>query len=116
MIFIIDDNTAFATCVQKAAGEEAKVFQDAVAAMREIDESGVPELIFMDILLTGPDGISFLNEMASYEDTGRVPIVITTELPVKMSELSEYGVVGVLNKDTMTPGEVRNYVQKFARR
>jgi CheY-like chemotaxis protein len=74
----------------------------------------LPELIFMDIVLTGPDGFSFLNELISYKDTAEVPVVVVSALNLEKYNLNIYGVVGILNKDTMKPEDIKGYVTKYA--
>ncbi len=112
MIFVIDDDEIMAECVARATGKETKIFADAYAAMAAIDEE-LPEMIFLDILLTGPDGFTFLNELVSYSDTAKVPVVITSSLNLGDSDLSGYGVVGILNKAEMLPEDVRRYVERY---
>ena len=73
------------------------------------------ELIFLDILLDGPDGFTFLNELISYDDTVKIPIVIVSSLDFKKQDLSVYGVVGVLDKEKMIPKEIKKYVDEYAR-
>lgn len=115
MIFVIDSDIEMAKCVARACeGHDVKIFSDAVVAMQAISEK-VPELIFLDVMLVGPDGFSLLNEMISYTDTAKVPVVIVSDLNFDKVDLNVYGVVGVLNKDMMTPAEVKEYVAKYAR-
>jgi CheY-like chemotaxis protein len=115
MIFVIDDDKIMAECVAKACGEKGvRIFGDALAAVGAL-EDGLPEMIFMDVMLTGPDGFTMLNELISYPDTMKIPIVIVTAMRLSSLDLSEYGVVGVLNKDTMTPTEIKEYVRKYCR-
>ncbi len=113
MIFVIDDDVSMAECVARACKTDARIFTNAISAMEEIAAGVMPELIFLDILLDGPDGFTFLNELVSYTDTGRIPIVIVSSLNYTKSDLSNYGVVGYLNKDTMLPQEIRQYVEKY---
>lgn len=116
MILVIDDDKIMAECIVRACGEcETRVFQNAIEAMNYIAETGVPELIFLDILLDGPDGFTFLNELISYADTALVPVVIVSSLNFLGRDLSVYGVVGVLNKDTMRPEEIRSYVEEYTK-
>ena len=96
------------------SGQEVRIFHDALAAMQALSDD-LPELIFLDIMLTGPDGFSFLNEMISYTDTARVPVVIVSGVDFKGVNLDIYGVVGVLNKDTMKPEDVKKYVAEYTR-
>ena len=113
MIYVIDDDEIMAECIVRAVGKDAKIFTDAYAAMMAISDSELPEMIFLDILLTGPDGFTFLNELVSYTDTAKVPVVIVSSLDFGDKDLSAYGVVGVLNKDKMTPQEIKEYVEQY---
>ncbi|MBR5647848.1 response regulator [Candidatus Saccharibacteria bacterium] len=113
MIFVIEDDPIMARCIKNAAGADARIFSNAIEAMQALDEE-MPKLIFLDILLTGPDGFTFLNEMISYPDTAKIPVVIVSSLDFGSKDLSVYGVVGILNKDTMTPDDIKDYVRKYA--
>lgn len=115
MIFVIDSDEITANCVAKATQRETRVFSNAIEAMMAITDGEMPELILMEVLLMGPDGFTFLNELISYEDTAKIPIVIISTVDFGGRDLSTYGVVGVLNKDTMLPEEVLSYVEKYAR-
>lgn len=113
MIYVIDDDEIMAECIVRAVGKDVKIFTDAYAAMMAISGGELPEMIFLDILLTGPDGFTFLNELVSYTDTAKVPVVIVSSLDFGDKDLSAYGVVGVLNKDKMTPQEIKEYVEQY---
>ena len=115
MIFVVDDDKVMGGCVARACGgsDEARVFTNGIEAMEAISEGEVPRLIFLDILLDGPDGFTFLNELVSYSDTAKIPVVVATSLDLSGQDLSAYGVVGVLSKETMRPEEVREYVEQY---
>lgn len=114
MIFIIEDDRTFANCLKRYLGErKSKIFSNIIDAIRHIDEE-LPDLIFLDIMLTGPDGFTLLNELASYPDTAKIPVVIVSSLNFQNVDLSIYGVVGVLNKDNLTPKEVTDYVKRYS--
>lgn len=115
MILIIDDDAVMAGCIAKAVRGfgEVRIFSNAIEAMNLIAGGELPGLIFLDILLDGPDGFTFLNEMVSYKDTAAIPVVVVSSLDFSNKDLSGYGVVGVLNKDTMTPSEVKEYAKKY---
>jgi CheY-like chemotaxis protein len=116
MILVIDDDKIMAGCIARACGARTtRIFQNAIEAMEYITETGAPELIFLDILLDGPDGFTFLNELISYADTALVPVVVVSSLDFSGRDLSAYGVVGALNKDTMRPEEIRSYVEEYAK-
>lgn len=113
MIFIIDDDEIMAECVAGYCGnKEVKIFSNGIEAMAAIDDE-LPELIFLDIMLDGPNGFTFLNELVSYDDTANIPIIIMSSLNLKDINLEDYNVKGILNKDTMTPREVKQYVNEF---
>ncbi len=115
MIFVIDDDEIMAECVANATGEETRIFTDAYMATSAIAEGELPEAIFLDVLLNGPDGFTFLNDLMSYSDTAKIPVILVTSLKMERRDLSSYGVVGLLNKDTMTPEDVRRYVEQYAK-
>lgn len=91
---------------------ETKIFRDAISAISEISDDQ-PDLIFLDILLTGPDGFTFLNEIVSYEDTGKIPVVIISSLDFQLESLKNYNVVKILNKDTLLPSDLRAVAQEI---
>ena len=114
MILVIDDDKIMAECIARACRgvDEVKVFGNAIEAIQDLEKE-LPQLIFLDILLDGPDGFTFLNELMSYYDTAKVPVVIVSSLDFAGRDLSAYGVVGVLDKSTMTPQEIRAYAEKY---
>lgn len=115
MIYIIEDNELMAECIADACkGHECKVFHEAVSAISEMSEEN-PDLIFLDVLLTGPDGFTFLNEIMSYEDSSKIPIVIVSSLDLSRLNLKSYGVVEVLNKDTMHPKDIKRLADRYAK-
>ncbi len=115
MIFVIDDDEIMAECVARAITSDTRIFTNAIEAMNEIAKGNIPDLIFLDILLSGPDGFTFLNELMSYDDTIKIPIVIISSLDFKNKDLSSYGVVGILNKDMMVPEDIKYYARKYAK-
>ena len=115
MIFIIDDDLLMAKCIGRACQTEYRMFADAFSAMDAITAGNLPDLIFLDVLLSGPDSFTFLNELSSYEDTAQIPVVIVSSLELARRNLENYGVVGFLNKDTMLPAEIRRFVEKYTK-
>ena len=119
-IFIIDDDELFADCIEHAIEKSAvknlkiRKFKNALDAMNSL-ESPLPSLIFLDILLPGADGFTFLNELASYPDTAKIPVVLVTSLALPETDLSIYGIKGILDKETMKPEEVIDYVHRLVK-
>ena len=117
MILVIDSDRVMGKCVLrtlKKNGFEGIFFDNAILAMEFVSKN-VPDVIFMDVMLSGPDGFTFLNEMMSYEDTMKVPLIIYSEKDFSKVELKDYGVVGFLNKTTMYPEEIVDYAKKYAK-
>lgn len=116
MVLVVDSDEVFGKCVVstlKKAGFDGHLSNNAIFAMNDI-ASEVPKLIFLEPMLTGPDGFTFLNEMASYVDTMKVPVVLISDKDFSGFDLSEYNVVGVLNKNTVKPEEVLSYAREYA--
>lgn len=116
MIYVIDDDEIMCDLIAKACGDEFRVrkFSNAIEAMAMLDEE-MPSLIFLDVLLDGPDGFTFLNELLSYTDTAKIAVVIVSSLDFRGRDLTEYGVVGVLDKAKMLPEDILEYAKKYAK-
>ena len=117
MILVIDSEEVFGKCVVRALrknGFDAELSNNGIEAMEIISEGGAPEMVFIDVMLTGPDGFTFLNEMASYADTLEVPIVIVSEKDFSNFDLGDYGAVGCIDKNTMKPEMVVEYARRYA--
>lgn len=112
MIFVIDDDDIMAECIAHATKKPTRIFHNAIEAMAAL-EDGIPDLIFLDVLLDGPDGFTFLNELMSYQDTEKIPVIIVTSLDMKVENLEDYGVVAMIKKEEMTPKEIKKYVDQF---
>lgn len=125
LVYILEDDEIMAGCIAAAAKKarlahsseqrpiKIKHFKDAVSAAQSLDSNNLPQIIFLDILLTGPDGFTFLNEIASYDDTNKIPVVIISSLNFSGKDLSAYNVVGILDKETMLPAEITKYTEEY---
>lgn len=100
-----------ALSVQQIKDVEVEIFGDVITAVQALD-AGLPQLIFLDILLDGPDGFTLLNELNSYSDTAEIPIIIASSLSFSRQDLLPYGVVEVLNKETMTPEQITDIARE----
>jgi CheY-like chemotaxis protein len=79
----------------------------AIAAMSAVDDVQ-PDVIILDVLLSGNTGFALLHELQSYGDTGAIPIILCTNLAADMSikDLTPYGVRRILDKTTMLPDDL----------
>lgn len=116
MIYVIDDDEIMAECIAGACkGFRVQSFTNAINAMNAMSEGELPDLIFLDILLDGPDGFTFLNELASYSDTAKISIIIISSLDFSGKDLSAYGIVEFLDKSTMRPEKVYELACEYAK-
>ena len=80
MIFCVEDDSSIRDLMLYAlstAGFEAKGFADSVEFWSAIKEE-MPELIMLDIMLPGEDGISILKKLRSQTATADVPVILAT--------------------------------------
>jgi CheY-like chemotaxis protein len=111
---VIDDDFLMAEVLGGVSGKEARIFHNGIDAMKALNDV-TPELIILDILLVGPTGFSFLNELQSYDDTGKIPVILVSSVAdgVKVDDLAEYGVVAVFDKALILPEELKAEVEKW---
>lgn len=77
MIYVVEDDMAIRNLVTYAfteKGYEVKSFEDGHSIVEEIKENPC-ELLLLDLMLPGKDGISILNEVREFSD---VPVIILT--------------------------------------
>ena len=118
-IFIIEDDPDFAEIYQKHLARNftetpVRIFYNAIeanAAFSELSEEELPSLIILDVLLTGPDGFTLLNELLSYPETSQIPVLLISSLNLGQMSLQAYNVRAILNKETFTPADFVNQVQ-----
>lgn len=110
--FILEDDSIFARLFSKSLhrafpDSTVSIFENAIDAINALpDGCTPPSVIILDVLLTGPDGFTFLNEIASYSDLSNIPIIIVSSLNFPMQTLESYNVKKILNKATMTPQDL----------
>ncbi|MCL1840061.1 response regulator [Candidatus Saccharibacteria bacterium] len=111
VVFAVDDDGEWLGYYERLLGEsyDVELFQDGVAVMERTAEV-VPDVMILDVLLTGPTGFSVLNEMQSHEDLASVPVIVVSGVSVK-EDLTEYGVVKVFDKGEMRPEELLGAVR-----
>lgn len=117
MILVVTSDAVIGKCLERTLKKNnflRQVSNNVIEAIELISEDLIVDLIFLDILLTGPDGFTLLNELASYPDTMKIPIVLMGEKDFLKFDFKAYNVVGFLNKNTMTPEEVVDYAKQYA--
>ena len=114
MIYVIEDDRGWESYYRRLLKrDDVKFFHDGVAAIAEMDEE-VPDLVILDVLLTGPTGFAVLNEMRSYPELMNVPAAIVSSVTLGSDIAEKYGVVATFDKGKMQPGELLELVDRYA--
>lgn len=113
MIMVIDDDREWVKYYKNLLRDyQLEAYGDCVAAIDRMAETP-PDLVLLDILLTGPTGFSILHEMQSYPDLAQVPVFIISSVELSAPHLKKYGVQKVFDKSTMYPSELKEAVAHF---
>lgn len=109
-ILLVEDDAWLAeteAAMFERAGYEVTIAPHGFAAIEYIDVV-VPDVIILDVLLTGATGFALLNELQSHADTKAVPVILCTNLAEQVSRvnLEQYGVMRVVDKTTMHPDDL----------
>lgn len=109
-VLIIDDDPWVAeqhARVLQKAGYKTAISPHALVAIDTIDEIH-PDVIILDVLLTGSTAFTLLHELQSYGDTGAIPIVLCTNVAadIAIDDVRPYGVRRILDKTTMQPDDM----------
>jgi two-component system alkaline phosphatase synthesis response regulator PhoP len=89
MIWCVDDDNTIRdievyTLTQ--TGFEAKGFADGIS-MLEALKTEKPELIVLDIMLPGKDGVEILKEIRSNPETRKIPVIMATAKGTEMDKI-----------------------------
>jgi len=99
--------------VLETAGYRAEFVANALAAIESVD-SHLPDVIVLDLLLTGQNAFALLHELRSHADLASIPVIICTNSADALvdEDLAVYGVRQVLDKTTMQPNDLIAAVKK----
>lgn len=109
-VLIIEDDVWLAEQFGRtleSAGFSTRQVSSGHVAMDVIDEQA-PRVVLLDFLLTGGTAMTLLNELQSYTDTAKIPIILSTNLAsqIDLKDVSSYGVKRILDKTTMQPDDI----------
>lgn len=104
-ILLVEDDPWLAELEVKmlsGAGFEVAHSPHAPSAIVAIDDVQ-PDVIILDVLLTGTTAFALLHELQSYDDTGKLPIILCTNMAesLKLEDVAPYGVRRIVDKSTM---------------
>ena len=89
MIWCVDDDKTIrdsAVYTVTQTGFEAKGFADGIS-MLEALKTEKPELIVLDIMLPGKDGVEILKEIRSNPETRKIPVIMATAKGTEMDKI-----------------------------
>lgn len=109
-ILLVEDDAWLAALeveVLTLAGFEVTHASHAHSAIERIDELA-PDVLIVDVLLTGSTGLALLHELQSYVDTKGIPVIMCTNLAESLSlrDVQAYGVRKIIDKTTMHPDDL----------
>lgn len=115
-VLVVEDDSWLAEQHQRVldtAGYQVTIAPHAVAAMTLLDEQSF-DVLLLDVLLSGPNAFSLLHELQSYKDFAAMAVILCTNSAADLADedVHAYGVVHVLDKATMHPGDVVSAVKK----
>ncbi len=90
MIYCVEDDEAIRELTLyalRASGFTAEGFSDGNALFREL-ESGRPELILLDIMLPGMDGVEILKKIRENPETRQIPVIMATAKGTEFDKVS----------------------------
>lgn len=115
-VLIIEDNAIFAEHFERILRDEFKILHSnsSEEAIVVIDKF-LPNAILLDVLLSGHSAFALLNELQSYTDTSKIPIVICTDLAdeLELSSLKSFNVVEIFDKSKVLPTEIKQKIREI---
>ena len=115
-ILVVEDDVwlaeQYVRMIEKA-GFHAAHASHALAAMDILDK-GVPDVIVLDVMLSGPNAFTLLHELRSHADLAAIPIILCTNSAsdIQQDDVAVYGVVQLLDKTTMHPDDLLTSIKK----
>jgi len=116
-VLVVEDDEWLAQLharVLNTAGYKTQIAPNALVAIQMIDDE-LPDVIVLDVLLTGSTAFALLHELQSYGDTGDIPIILCTNLASDLSvkDLAPYGVRLIIDKTTMKPNDLIESIREI---
>lgn len=113
-VLIIEDDVSWQKLLSNYAedvGADVKCVVSAGQAIEMIDKWH-PDMLILDMLLAGETGVALLNEIKSYTDLAKLPVLICSSVAFQNNELAPFQVAGVFNKSTMFPDDIKSSIKE----
>ena len=118
-VLYVEPDSVLARTYEQALQHGGYTTASAASAQEAIDKADAqkPDLIVLELQMTGHDGIEFLHELRSYPEWADIPVIVNTNLPpavlgaVELA-LGELGVVERLYKPSTSLQKLLNAVSR----
>ena len=100
-ILVIDDDQAILDSLELLLEDEGYIVQTSVKNGEYVDaaiENGPPDLILLDILLSGHDGRTICKKLKSQDNTRHIPVLLISAHPDAKAMADEAGADGFVAK------------------
>ena len=113
LIYIVEDDEMMASYLKRVLKKyTVEIFSNGIDAIAAVDNI-IPDLVILDIILNGPSGFAFMNEMQSYADTCDTPMIICSSMAEEIGNMTNSKfVMSILDKTSMTPEGIRSAVRR----
>lgn len=115
-VLLVEDDKWLSDLYAGAVGKEVELVRAATAeeALTAIDTRTI-DIIVLDMFLPGHNGIELIHELASYQDSLQIPIIILSSVAerdfgLKKHRFMHYNIVEYLYKPAVKPADVARVV------
>ena len=107
-ILVVDDDPDILDFLQLILEEEGytAVTIDKAEYMEKLHEGGLPDLILLDVLLSGKDGREIVKHLKNEEETKRIPVIMFSAHPGAEETSRQAGAEDFLAKPFEVDGSV----------
>ena len=116
-ILIIDDDKWYGQSIANMLDvNKVALVNTPEEAIVMIDEN-IPDMIYLDFNLGVKNGLTVLNELQSWTDTRKVPIILLSSdgKRLNIDDWRNYGVVGILDKIELTSEKLNNAWRNYGK-
>jgi DNA-binding response OmpR family regulator len=116
-ILIVEDEAAILTLYQRFFEQEKFIVETAVDGLSGLEKARkiLPDLIALDIMMPGMDGVSVLSALKGDPSTQNIPVIMLTNLgeETTLKKCLELGALAYMIKLDFTPSEIVSKVKYY---
>lgn len=115
-ILLVEDTESFVKSINELLADDYQIL-NAINGLEALNviESDKPDLILLDLNLSGMDGIEFLKKLNEKYGQGSIPVLVTTNMTDddKVAEAVVLGVRGYILKSDATLDSIKSQVDSI---